>query len=471
MNWRYLLLVPVVTILVLYIGKYVTTAPLTLALSLLAVIVGLVAFLNPSNGLLIIVFSMLLSPEISIGKVPGRDIGLRVDDLLVIAVFIAWLTHISLDKNWKGFIRTPFNNLLMFMTFLYIVSTGIGIITGNVKPVTGFFYGLKYIEYLFIYWMASNIITSKEEVVKYLYAGLATFIIVMIYAYTLMGTTDRVYAPFDSQAGGEPATLGGYYLIVYGVLFSFMLHARTSLGRVAFLALILISLPTFMKTLSRASFLGFVPMVLALLLLTRRRKLFFGLILLAGALLIPILFQNFYTETVDRIKYTFTGAHLPAYQSLKVGGATIEDQSALERVISWKRTVNVYFLKNPLTMMIGNGITGIRFTEGQFFLLLGELGLLGLITFYWLQLKIFATSYRLYKSSDDHVTQSLSLGLVAALIGLTFQSLTTNTFIIVRIMEPFWMLTAMVALLSEQNAEAGAEPNRFPDKPITLAAR
>jgi len=71
MNWRYLLLIPIVTILVLYIGKYVTTAPLTVSITLIAIIVGLITFFNPANGLFVIIFSMLLSPEIVIAQVPG----------------------------------------------------------------------------------------------------------------------------------------------------------------------------------------------------------------------------------------------------------------------------------------------------------------------------------------------------------------------------------------------------------------
>jgi len=69
---------------------------------------------EPGNGLLIIVFSMLLSPEISAGSAGDRDIGIRVDDLLIIVVFVAWLTHIALDKDWKGFVKTRLISLCFF---------------------------------------------------------------------------------------------------------------------------------------------------------------------------------------------------------------------------------------------------------------------------------------------------------------------------------------------------------------------
>jgi O-antigen ligase len=108
-------------------------------------------------------------------------------------------------------------------------------------------------------------------------------------------------------------------------------------------------------------------------------------------------------------------------------------------------------------MLIGNGVTGIRFTEGQFFVVIGEIGLLGVIAFYWLQLKIILVSYKLYNISSDVVSKSLPLAMIAIIVGLTFHAITTNTYIIVRIMEPFWFLAAMVAVLYDLAAR-DAEP-------------
>jgi hypothetical protein len=50
------------------------------------------------------------------------------------------------------------------------------------------------------------------------------------------------------------------------------------------------------------------------------------------------------------------------------------------------------------------------------------------------------------------------MGYMAGFIGLLFHGLGANTFIIVRIMEPFWFLTAMVVMfpeLSDDRPHAG----------------
>lgn len=55
-----------------------------------------------------------------------------------------------------------------------------------------------------------------------------------------------------------------------------------------------------------------------------------------------------------------------------------------------------------------------------------------------------------FRESTDSFYRGLSLGLFAGFIGLLFHAVGSNTFIIIRIMEPFWFLTAMV-LGAEKN--------------------
>lgn len=462
-NWRTLLIIPALLILMVVIGRSITDQPFFPIAIVASVIVAIVTFRNPENGLLVIIFSMLLSPEITIGKIsggnmPGRDIGIRVDDILIIVVFIAWLAHIAMDKEWKGFLKTPFDKLMLFLTALYIASTSIGVIAEYTSFLKASLFTLKYIEFFIIYWMVVNITRNRETIKNYLTAGVITWVIVTIYAYTLIPSGMKTHAPFDSQVGGEPASLGGYYIIIFALLFSFFLHAETFIKKAVAIAGIIFLLTPFIKTLSRASYLAFIPMVLTILLMTKKGKAKFGLILLIGAILSPLLFPTMTAETIDRIQYTFTGSHNVGYESLSVGDTKISDQSALERVFSWKRTMNEYFPRTILTMLIGNGITGIRFTEGQFFLLIGELGIFGVIAFYLLQYRIFKISYKLYNMTVDNMAKTISLAMMASIIGLSFHAITTNSYIIVRIMEPFWFLVGLVAILYEMTKEKLENP-------------
>lgn len=106
-------------------------------------------------------------------------------------------------------------------------------------------------------------------------------------------------------------------------------------------------------------------------------------------------------------------------------------------------------------MVFGTGPTGFGFIEGQFNVILGELGILGAVSFYWVLIRILRYSYRVYKISTDTLTQSLMLSLFGCLVGLLFQSFANNTFVIVRIMEPFWFLTGLVMRMEQWNRPPG----------------
>jgi hypothetical protein len=72
------------------------------------------------------------------------------------------------------------------------------------------------------------------------------------------------------------------------------------------------------------------------------------------------------------------------------------------------------------------------------------------------------------KSASNPYLKGLSIGFFAGFIGLLFHALGANTFIIVRIMEPFWFFTGIIAVLpalerqqQEQLQEAPSNVRKF----------
>ena len=60
-------------------------------------------FFDPRYGVALLTFSMLLSPEIGFGSVGRRTVTLRIDDMLLIAIFVTWMVKTALDKD-AGFL-------------------------------------------------------------------------------------------------------------------------------------------------------------------------------------------------------------------------------------------------------------------------------------------------------------------------------------------------------------------------------
>jgi hypothetical protein len=54
-----------------------------------------------------------------------------------------------------------------------------------------------------------------------------------------------------------------------------------------------------------------------------------------------------------------------------------------------------------------------------------------------------------YRRTRDPLYRGLAAGLLAGLTGLLVHAVGANTFIIVRIMEPFWLLAGLVVSASK----------------------
>ncbi len=80
------------------------------ALALFAVFVSiLLAFISPKSGLTVLVFAMLLSPEINLAGLSGtsRNIVIRYDDIILIVLFLSWFAKTAILKNKPLVFRSP----------------------------------------------------------------------------------------------------------------------------------------------------------------------------------------------------------------------------------------------------------------------------------------------------------------------------------------------------------------------------
>ena len=100
--------------------------------------------------------------------------------------------------------------------------------------------------------------------------------------------------------------------------------------------------------------------------------------------------------------------------------------------------------KHPI---LGRGITGFAFLDGQYIRILPEMGIIGFFAFLWLLWTVYKNSLGIYKQMDDNLYKGLTLGFTAGFIGLAVHALTANTFILIRIMEPFWFIAGIIMML------------------------
>ena len=141
-------------------------------------------------------------------------------------------------------------------------------------------------------------------------------------------------------------------------------------------------------------------------------------------------------------------------QQESVGGVTF-DTSSSARIRSWKNSIEAI----PTHPIIGWGVTGWRFIDAQYFKVVVETGIVGLATFWLLLGKILSNTWKSYRTCEDPLFRGVSLGFIVGTVALIAHASMTNTFIIVRIMEPFCLIMAIVIgvpHLEEQAREAEA---------------
>jgi len=420
------------------------------------VIVFVVSFVSTQIALYILIFSMLLSPEFIVGGTEGATLGrgitLRVDDLLVAVIGFSWLARMAINKDLGFFLRTPLNRPIAYYMLVCVASTLLGAMFGRVNLKTGMLFVLKYFEYVVIYFMVANYFKDRKQLKTFVWAMLLTCVIVSVVSLAQIPEGERISAPFEGKVG-EPNTYGGYLVFMMSIATGLALMEESFRTRlVAFSLVILFSIPL-LYTQSRSSYLAAIPAVLSFLWLSKRKQ-WIPLALLLVALLLPFMAPK---VTKDRVSYTFTqGVGRP--DSVAIAGVQL-DTSTSARLQSWQEAMRD-LVRHPV---LGFGVTGYRFVDAQYVRVAAETGLLGLLLFLLLLATILRESYRVFKASHDPFDKGLTIGFIAGFTGLLFHAIGANTFIIVRIMEPFWFIAAMVMMipsLKEDGKGEGAEASK-----------
>ncbi len=414
-------------------------------------VVGVVSFLRTEIAIYLLIIAMLLSPQFAAGgesAARGKGVTLRFDDFLLVVVGIAWFLKSALYKELNLLTHTPVNHAAFFYSVACIVSTMVGIQSGDVQPLVGSLFVLKYLEYFLLFWMVINNTHDERQVRRYLLVLFAVALIVSIVAILQIPSGVRVTAPFEGKKG-EPNTLGGYLLFILSLLTGILLTSK-KYRKLLVVAIPIVFIP-FVFTLSRASYVALPVTLLMLLFLTRKLKLALALVTVS---LVLMAFPSLLPKAVtDRIEFTFKQKPQPGQVTML--GRRL-DTSTSARLQSFSESLDAFRMK-PL---LGWGVTGWGFIDSQFVRALVETGLVGLSALLYL----LYTVLRLARSTlqdvqdKDEFYHGLTCGFLAGTVGLIVHAVGSNTFIIVRIMEPFWLVCAVLfvlpQLLDQRKSEA-----------------
>ncbi|MCC6696798.1 MAG: O-antigen ligase family protein [Candidatus Hydrogenedentes bacterium] len=420
---------------------YFQNISFTLAIGISLLIFGLTV-LRVELGVFFLVIAMLLSPEIDAGKVGlgNRALNVRYNDGLIIVVFVGVLVKIAFEGRQHFWLPNPVNPGIALYYGVCLLSTMFAYRASIplFDKQEALFTLLKMAEFYMIFVLVGNAIRSIRQVRQQLVVFFITAAIVALYGlYTrFISGMDRVSAPFE-QGGTEPNTLGGYLVMVMCLAAALYTQAPNRQAKILCGLMAFVPFFTFLFTLSRASYIAFIAGLVALGIIARKPTIIVAVaaVLIASPFIMP-------DDVKDRVNYTFQrgdgkDVSIAGYET----GLQV-DKSTHERIYVWQKVrYNLY-----VWPWFGGGVSWDRVLDSMYARVLIETGIVGFVAFVFLQLRLLKTMREAYLWNSNWLARGIAMGMFATTIALITHSMGTISFLIVRMMEPYWFLVALAVL-------------------------
>ncbi|MDQ7001459.1 MAG: O-antigen ligase family protein, partial [Ghiorsea sp.] len=404
-----------------------------------------ITFTSIELAIYFLILSTLLSPELTFGggsvqelasgavnTTESRGITLRLDDIMLTLISFTWLVRMTVH-NELGFLRrTPINQAAFLYWVTCAFSTMIAYFSNKVG-LYGIFFVVKYLEYFILFYIVVNHVHDEAIIKRFLMVMIFTCLIASFVGIAEIPSGERVSAPFEGVEG-EPNTFGGYLMFMFSIILGILLNTTDKKQRFLLLVAMAIILVPFAFTESRSSYLSFIVAIICFLFYAQKKILLIFMCLTSVALAPIVIPQNI----INRVMFTFNQAEQEG--QLQVGGLKV-DTSTTVRLLAWEEVVTRDFPRNPI---LGVGVTGGKFLDAQYPRILLETGIIGLVFFIWFLRRVWVLLKKSSRKLRDPVMRGVALGALCGFAGLLVHAIGANTFIIVRIMEPFMITLGLV---------------------------
>lgn len=409
-------------------------------LILLGAIYFSICFLNVKLGLVFMTIAMIFSPELPVANLGLRALTIRIEDVLIPILFLAWLARLAAKRDRELITSTPINKLIFAILAMDVISTIWGTTAGAYPfKLSAVFYFLKTVEFFIIFFLVVNYINTRSQIKFFLFFALLTVTLLGLYAMSQIPKNEvfsdyRVTAPFEGTP--EPATIGGYMAFLLLIIACLFLYEPRPLMKWFYGIIGIIIFIPFLFTLNRASYIAFIIGMIYITIVSRKK--WFGFFLALFLLTSPVWAPD---SLKQRIAYTWEDAVNP-------GREWGVDQSTQERINTYRKMWNTL----KYSPIIGCGLGSYDFLDSQYARTLHEIGAVGLGIWLFLYFRLFRISQWLFRNLEEGMFKGMALGYSAGVIGILLHGFGNITFYIVRIMEPFWLISGLVVSLYLQRA-------------------
>ncbi|MFC1658435.1 O-antigen ligase family protein [Candidatus Omnitrophota bacterium] len=366
-------------------------------------------------------------------------LGKDLVDILLLAIFIAWLARSFVNKE-KFLTATPFNKLLFILIiFTYFELWAGSAFVGIAAPIS--FDNLRFQDWKnymilpLLFFITVNNIKDKKTMKRLVYAMVFIIFVMGLYFFkdyrwiskSVFRDYKRWYGTFAYLGPNEWAAFHVHYIFVMlGIFFIDKLKQ----WRLLFGAAILLSLYCILFAYSRGAYIALLIGLIFFSLMKKKRILIPVIILLLfWQILLP-------QAVVQRIQATKT-----EYGEL--------DSSGKSRLDLWGKGLSL-FSRNPLT---GIGFAtspelGLRKsltdTHNIYVEILVEQGIVGMIIFLLLIYLSLRSGWQLYKTADDTFLQGLGFGFVCCTLVLLITNFFGDRWTYLQLAAYYWVFLGLV---------------------------
>lgn len=439
-----------------------------------------------------------LYPKFPLFNVTGTFVAIRAEDVLIALTLLVWVVRVIISKRISAFFQDRLNLSLAIFFLIGALSLLSGILlTQTIKTHLGFLHYFRRVEYMMLLPVSFMAIGSKKQLYIILTLASIVLFIVNIYAFgqkfldwPVVSTSNSEFSKglilYLTSGARVSSTFAGHYdLAVFLTLSLVMISAMFFIVKNFFVKLwiVLISVLSFVVLIMTAARLSFVATIMGIglsLVLTGKKILLLFFILLAtfslvypsqlrdrfistievnlqqegvrysgsteaqkkrSQLNIPTLSTKIPTSSANAFESTDSGApaDITPGEPIDTTDLGVYRSFGIRINYEWPAAIRA-FLRNPL---LGSGYSSLGLaSDNDFLRSLGEVGVLGTISFVLVLLIIVKRLLKCYHLPDK-MLKAVSAGVLSLIAAFLINGLFIDVFEASKVATIFWIYVGL----------------------------
>ncbi|MDP3888740.1 MAG: O-antigen ligase family protein [bacterium] len=275
-----------------------------------------------------LIMAIPLYPKFPLLTIPGSFVAIRLEDFLIAAIFLFWVTRSIRDRF--SFLKDDLNkSIIAYFVIGFLSFVSALFITQSIVPHIGLLHTLRRVEYMAVFFIVVTSIRSMKEVIFYIEVLFLTLFLVFLYGigqkfflFPVISTMNTEFAKgialrlhFGARVSSTFAghyDLAAYLVLLLPVVMAVFMAAKKRLHQLFLALMFFLSFWLLLVSASRISFFAYLASI-AFTLWFLKRKLWIVpvLALSIGASLLTPQLTDRYSQTlevalvhVNQIKFT-----------------------------------------------------------------------------------------------------------------------------------------------------------------------